>query len=358
MTDRKRGLPSRHVGVALCTLAICAAAQAAAAASNIPNYTLVGSFDAPQGVFDVLPDGRLISLGGANSDTLFVQDAVNASSYSPIGTFTTELPISTFGASFLTAAPDGQTVAIGDGNFTPDASVYTVALADLGAAPAPTARTISPNFAASFAADGSLYITGADPVTFASGVYRAAPGDGASTRVIGGSGGASAGIAIDNGVLYTGNGFDFAPGGSVTGEVRAVSLSQLDALAPGATVDFENDMTPVAQALSASPIAFDPFGNMLLGGGDNATGDLGYAGVIDAARIAAALTGSGFTPGADLELSPDQASAALYSVRFNTATNELLVFANGTAYRYAVPTPGAAGLFALAGLATRRRRRA
>lgn len=320
--------------------------------ASVPNYQLVGSFAAPDGRWDILPDGRLISIGGANGSDIFVQNSVNGSGYSVAGALSTAGGINSFGASFLRVSPGGGTVAVGDGNFDASASVYTFAMSDLGGS-TPTQRIVSPNYEGVFLDDGTLFVTGSDSATFANGVYRLDLTGNTSTLVVHDFGGASAGIATDGTYLYTGNGFSFGSGSSVTGEVRAVLLGDVDGTGP--LVSFESEMIPVARALSAGSLGFDGFGNFLIGGGDF-LGEADFAGVIAGSRIADALAGLGFTPGVDLALSPDPAFADFYSIRFNHATGELLVEANGTVYRY-IPSPSSAALLALGGFAALRRRR-
>jgi DNA-binding beta-propeller fold protein YncE len=59
-------------------------------------------------------------------------------------------------------------------------------------------------------------------------------------------------------------------------------------------------------------------------------------------------------------LTPIDDPSAFYSIRFNPVTDELYVttFGRSTVFVYAIPTPGATALLALAGLAISRRRRA
>ena len=335
-------------------VALGVGAVGASAHASVPNYQLVGSFSAPEGRWDILPDGRLISIGGMNGSEIFVQDSVHGSGYSVAGALSTTGGINSFGASFLRVSPGGGTVAVGDGNFDASASVYTFALSDLGGS-TPTQRIVSPNFDGAFLDDGTLFVTGSDAATFANGVYRLDLTGSTSTLVVDDFGGASGGIATDGTYLYTGNGFGFGTGSSVTGEVRAVLLSSVDGTGP--LVSFESEMAPVARALSGGSLGFDGFGNFLIGGGDGFSGgEADFAGVIAGSRIADALAGLGFTPGVDLALSPDPAFADFYSIRFNHATGELLVAANGTVYRY-IPTPGSGALLALGGFAALRRRR-
>ncbi len=339
---------------ALTALCVGLTAATTTNASTVPPYTLVGSYTAPSGAFDILPDGRLAFIGGAGNE-VFIQDALNAGTYSLAGSIDAAGGIASFGASFFKVSPNGDTVAVGDNNFGANNSVYTFNLSSLGATPAPTQRFITPNFEAAWADATTLFVTGADSATFASGVTRVdTTGTNPVELVINDIGGASAGIAIRDGVLYTGNGFDTNPTGSDVGEVRAVTLADLNA----GPVSFESQMIPVADALSANSLGFDRFGNLLIGGGDTIGGsDIGYAGVIDAGNISDALAGLGFTSGATLELDPVGTGTALYTLRFNTFTDELLVIGDGTVYRYAIPAPGTAILAGVAGLAASRRRR-
>ena len=111
--------------VAVCAIALSAGASHA----SVPAYTLAGSFDAPGSAWSVLADGRLITVD--SSGVIRTQDGVSSSSYSEIGSLDGAL-INSFGASFISVSPDGQTLVIGDGNFG-SASVHSVALADLSA---------------------------------------------------------------------------------------------------------------------------------------------------------------------------------------------------------------------------------
>jgi len=334
-----------------------ASVGAGEAFGGLPAYGLVGQYTAPAGAFDVLPDGRLVALGGVDGRDVLVQDGVNVGSYSVVGSIDTAGAIASFGASFVRVSPDGDTLAVGDNNFGAGNSVYTFSLGDLGVSPAPTERFVTPNFGAAWGDAGTLFVTGADPVSFESGVYRVDVAGGGVDLVVEDIGGASGGVAVRDGVLFTGNGFDTDAGAgtSVTGEVRAVSLGDLS----GGPVSFESGMTAVAEALSAQPLAFDPFGNLLVGGGDSFGGqsDAGYAGVIDGDAIAGALAGGGFMPGADLELDPIGSGGALYSVAFNDATGELLVVSGGTVFRYEIPSPGSALVLGVAGVFAAGRRR-
>lgn len=332
------------------------------AEAAVPPYSLVGSYQLPGlgAAFDVGPDGRLMAaLGGQ----ILAQDSVNGSSWSVVGVLPSEAPISLFGASFLKISPNGQSIAIGDGQFGIDAKVYVTPTASLNPAVAsPVLGIATPNFQAHWRDNGRLLVTGANGPSIVNEITV-----GASTltqrTVVDDIAGASGGVTTDGVYLYTGNGFSFG-GGSATGEVRALSLFAIDGSA--SPLSFENAGIPVAQSLSGSSLGFDGLGNLLIGGGDAFTpgAENGYAAIVDGADIAAALGGGGPASPA-LTLTPSSATHS-YSSQFNPVTNELLVyyfdnssFTTGlTVYRYAVPAPGGALALMLGGALIARRRRA
>lgn len=338
----------RALGAAVVSLCFSSAALAA-----IPPYTLIGSYALPaSGAYAVGSDGRLLVMQGA---TVLRQSALNSASFEVAGSVDASL-ISPFGASFLSLSPDGSTLAIGDGNFSAGASVHFVRVSDLtAAAPAAVRSVVVGNSSAAWLGNSTLFVSGSDPA-FNSQVARVSVTSLTSDVVINGIGGASGGVAVRGGRLYTGNGFTFnAPGlGSQTGDVKAFDLSTFGA----APVNFEASGVTVARALSAASLGFDGLGNLLIGGGDLFTpgGDRGAAVVVDGGAVAAALAGGGVAPAAStLRLSP--AGEVFYGVTWNEATQELLVVGNDTVFRYAVPAPGAAAVFGVVGAANARRRR-
>src|SRR5690606_2060069 len=100
-----------------------------AARADLPNYVQAGSFHLPEGsaAYDVLPDGRVIAVRG---DDILIQDAVNASSFSLLGS----LPAGFIAgeAAFLRVNPSGTHVAIGDNDYTGTQEVGVFALASIG----------------------------------------------------------------------------------------------------------------------------------------------------------------------------------------------------------------------------------
>lgn len=358
MTVQGPGRVVRAGAVAL--LGLCALASAGGA--GVPAYSPAGSFELPAGTsrFDVMPSGRALAIAG---DEFYLQDEFNPSAWGKVGS----LPVGTvasYGASFVRVSPDGGRIAVGDNLFGAGASVYTLDYAALDpGAPSGSVRWELGNTEGYWSDTSTLYVSGADGAL--SAVTRLDVGAGVSRQVVSNIGGASSGVVTDGMWLYAGNAFDYLPGGSETGEVRAVSLASIAGLAPGETVDFELATAPVARALSAASLGFDSLGNLLIGGGDvfGGTNDFGYAAVVDGDAVAAALLGGPVAPdSAELRLTPRTAGDS-YSTVFNAATNELLVsyfdnstFSAGlTVYRYSVPGPGALGVFALAAVARRRR---
>ncbi len=330
------------------------------AEAGVPGYSLVGSYELPASgaAFDVTADGRLLAISGSQ---FLVQDGLNSSSWSVAGYLDGSAPISSFGASFLSLSPDGQTVAIGDNNFGAGASVYLVDTSTLNPiAASPAIGAAAPNYQAHWLNNSTLYITGSGSESVVSEITLT----GATAQVrtaVNDIGGASSGVTSDGEYLYVGNGFSFGPG-SPTGEVRAIPLTSISSAMTPAS--FTNLGTPIAQGLSAESLGFDSFGNMLIGGGDFfGGGEFGFAGVIDGADVAAALVGGPIATASQI-LTPRLATDS-YSVRLNAMTGELLVtfFDNSsfepgaTVYRYAVPAPSAASVAVLVGLLFARRRR-
>jgi hypothetical protein len=329
---------------------LLAAALGAPAAADVPEYQLVGSFPVPAGAWDLMPDGRVAVMDGAQ---IRAQDSLNGSTYSLIGSVD-PAAISSFGASFLRFSPDGSRLAIGDNNFGPGASVLILNVAALSpGAASPYDAVSAPNSDAFWTSSSTLFVNGFGA---SSQLVRVDADALAATTVVENIGQGTGGVVSDGTYLYQGIGFDTSAGGAPTGEVRAFPLADL--LVATAPVDFGAGVL-VADALSGSPLGLDAFGDLLIGGGDFFAGsnDFGYAAVVDADAVALALAGGPVAPdSAELRLSPAGAGAP-YSIAFNEVTQELLVLAEGTAYRYAVPAPAGAVLFAAAGAVALGRRR-
>lgn len=336
-------------------LSVCASGACLAGA---PGYELVGSFRTPtgSGARAITADGRLVVMVG---NEIHLQSAASSSSFAQLGSVDAGL-LNAFGASCLALSPDGASLAIGDGNFGPGANVHFVSWSELSAnAPTAVASIEAASYEAHWAQDGRLYLSGADfSNTFVSVIEGIEGGAPVVTRIIEGIGGASGGVTVRDGTLFTSNGFDFDDSsGSITGDVRAF---ELDAMSRGAAANFETDGTLVASALSGLTLGFDGFGNMLIGGGDFGNpAQFGFASVVSVDAILAALAGLGAATDADEQwLGP--AGSNTHSVIYDGWTEEILVwgFADDVVYRFAIPAPGASalvfGMFAVSG----RRRRA
>lgn len=349
--------PVRSCAALAASLCLHAAAGPALAAPTPPSYSLVGTYAAPSGAWDVRGDGRLISIDA--SGAVLVQDAANASTYTTVGSVPGGLLNG--GASFVSLSPDGSLLAFGDNNFGAGsgASVYVIETSSLSTGGAsPVFGIEAANFGAAWSDDSTLFVSGSESFGAPSHVTRIDTTSLASLTAdvaIANVGGASGGVAIAGGHLLTGNGFDNGPGGSETGTIRAFDLASLT----GPALDFEIDGLLVGRTLSASPLDVDHQGNLLVGGGDFSEGDTGYAGVVAADAIADALAGLGAYDASSVAALSPNGPFDFYAARANHATQEVLVtyFGDPSVYRYAIPAPGAIGVLGLASLAGLRRRR-
>lgn len=355
-----------------------AAAVSAAAASSFVawagaatpfDYVLSRSFQLPAPrpdsggtvLFDALPDGRLLVLNGAE---VSVETGPRSGSFSVLGTIPGFSP--TFGPAFVAVSPDGTRAAAGSNGL---GSVVVFSTAD------PAVRTVFPvqDYDAVWLDDTRLAIANSTSTT---GVQVLDTLSGVVTSVVVNVGGASAGIALDrNGYLYTGNGFDFSPVGSGTGWVKAFpATSWQAALAGGPPLDFEASGIPVVDLLAAASLGFDTFGNLFVGGADffGGSGDVGYAALVSADAVAAALASAGSTPpitpasGSDVMrrfLSPPHTLEAFRAPLwgYNDATGELYLryLQEPTVQVWVVPEPVLGTVLVLpAMLLLRRRKRA
>lgn len=334
------------------------------------SYRTFSSPPVGQGSFLVvgtaLTDGRLLAVTGRS---IFVESAVGSGVFERVADFD---PASLSGTDpgFVTISPDGSTIAVGGGFGRP---VAVFSSASLGTAATPSVLNAGntrfynvDHFDGRFATNTQLALT-AGPFGAPTSVTlldvtspTAAP---ANPTIISNIGGASAGIAFDaSGRLFAGNGFDFGPGGSNTGSIRAFSFSEWNAAAAGGTaLDFETMGTLIGEVLSAGTLSFDAFGNLFIGGGDfGASFDAGYFGVLSAQAIAAALAGGGPVDVSQLSnlarLDPAGTGFAYYAGFFNSLIGELIII-DGTTWHATVPGAWTiAPLGAIALLAGGRRR--
>lgn len=336
-------------------LAFWSAGRAAVAAALVITFTCgngvqgaappleyVGSQGGPGGAFDVLADGRLI---GMNGESVFIETAVGSGQFMDMGSFDAGL-ISEFGASFVSVSPDGSRFVVGDGRFG-GARVYEVALADLNGGSIVHRSHQHENYAATWYDNDRIAISAADPNTFLGEVRILELASGASTRVVS-LDGASGGVAFDaSGNLFTANGYDFIPGGSATGEIRALLAGDIAEVLSGqrGAIEFATSGQFIGQVLSGSDLGFDAAGHLFIGGGDIDRGAYDYFAVAEDAAVQRALAGMGALDWPDLFVDdPDESPFSFYSARYNALTGEWLVASGSSSllYRYApIPAPGA-----------------
>ncbi len=320
-------------------LAVLAAAAssiitpAARADLNVP-YSLVGTFALPSNTYDLLPDGRLISIDPAGN--VAIQNAVNASAYTNVGSIGA-VNSDGFGPAFVAVSPDGSTLAVGNNEFNNTNAVlfFDTAQATTGNA-TPTSSITTPHFAGGWADNQTFYVSGADSATFGTVVNRLDVALGTATTVIDPAGGFSGAVHASGGNLYAGEGD--------TGNVFAFDLATLAAATIPTPI---NTGTHSTTHESAGSIDTDPFGNLIVAGGFYDFGSNTYSG---SAAVIDPLTQD------KLVLTP-AGTGTFYGSYFNHATNELVVTADGTAFVYAIPTPATLAPFTLGLIAIRRRNR-
>lgn len=352
-------LLARRVAIVTALLALTLSGESLAV--GIYDYQPTRSFTLPapnglsggQVLYDPLPDGRLLLLNGA---TVSVETGLKTGNFNTLGNIAGFAP--TFGPTFLAVAPDGTRAVAGTGG-------GTVAVFDTSN-PATVANYSVQDFSGEWIDNRYLAIANAAPT---SGVQVLDTTTSSVKQAITNVGGASAGVAFDAaGNLYTGNAFDFSPGGSGAGWIKEFSAAAWqNALATSTPLDFEASGTPVADLLSAYPIGFDPSGNMFVGGGDffGGSGDYGYAALIDAAAVASALA----VPQASPSITSGSSASVLRKFaspqttidfsqppnwNYNAATGELYLsyaFGDGNVTVYAaVPEPSCLLLAVLCGM--------
>ncbi len=243
-------------------------------------------------MFDVLPDGRIITLAGSN---VYIETAPTSGTFSSTGTLSgADFP--SFGAAFLRVSPDGTRFAVGN-NGGASFSNYKIGVFNVGNL-AGTWFTAA-HYDAAWIDNQRLAITAGDfgSPAFVTVLDTSSPNPSSpdNRTIISGIGGASGGVAFDmSGNLFTGNGFA-GDGPSGTGAIRAFSSSLWEtAYANSTPLNFETQGLLIVDVLSASPLEFDGEGNLLAGGGDfSQSGETDYVAVVRASAIAASLAGQG-----------------------------------------------------------------
>lgn len=314
---------------------VASAAIALNAHADLQTYALVDTYSLPGTTYDLMPDGRLLDI--AADGTVSIQDSINASTYSAVGSIG-QVNSAGFGPAFVSVSPDGATIAVGNNEFDSSNAVlfFDAAAATSGNASA-MSSIITPNFAASWSDNDTIYVSGADGTTFDTTVNRLDMNLGTSTTVLSPAGVFSGGVTVHNGGVYAGDGD--------SGDVYRFDAATLDAaVSPVALTsgDF------IESHESAGSIDFDADGNIIIAGGVFDFGSGGFTG--SAAIFDAFSTDSQvFTPAG-----PD----TFYGAFFNDVTGQLVVTADGTAYVFAVPSPTtAAPLLVALAACTRRRTR-
>jgi hypothetical protein len=332
-----------------------------AVADAFSEYGLTGSFSLPAaGVFDVLADGRLVTLDGA---AVYTEDALGSRTFGLLGTLPdADMPDpQVAGPAFIRVSPNGTRIAVGN-NGGVSWSNFQVGVFSLSGLTGDWFGT--EHYEAEWIDDTHVAMTagGGGPPSIVTALdTSSSPGSPTNPIVVNNIGGYSAGITFDPaGNLYTGNAFD-ADGPSDTGWIKAFAASDwMAALTGGAPADFEASGTLIVDLLSAAALGFDAEGNLHVGGGDlfGSSGDYGYAGLVRSTAVADALGGGGpADPYDPLEVRKfDPTGVSTYDVNYNGVTGELYLRAGGTVYTYEVPEPGALLLILAGALALPLRR--
>jgi len=317
--------------------AVCLSHGRGALADGFPGYQYLHAFNLPAGasVFDVLNDGRLIVLVGAD---VYVETAADSHSFAQTGTLpAADLP--SFGAAFIRVSPTGTKIAIGN-NGGASFSNYQVGTFEVDTLAG--VWFVAGHFDGEWIDNTHIALTAGDfgspSVVTVLDTGSPNPLSPVNTTIIDNIGGASGGIAFDSaGNLYTGNGFQTS-GPSGTGAVKAfLHAAWTAALKGGPPLDFETGGVLVVDVLSASPLAFDRQGNLLVGGGDfSSSTDFDFVALVRPSAVAAALSGHGPADPNDPEqvgqLDPDKANGFnFFSANFDPALGRLYVRDYGSA---------------------------
>ncbi|MEM6333204.1 MAG: PEP-CTERM sorting domain-containing protein [Planctomycetota bacterium] len=316
------------------------------------------SLPANAGGIQVLADGRIAAVRNNATDGVYeilYEDALGSRTFSEVGSFDASL-VASFGPSFVTLSPDGQTLAVGDNVFGTLAEVLffdTSGFSPSGPT-VPSATATVANFDAAWIDNDTLAVTGADASTFtpqAALVDLTNPTVPTVDNVVADAGGASGGVAVDaDGNLYVGDGF-----GSTVGVIRRFTPSQIASALVGGPLDFATEGELVADVLSAASLGFDNEGNLHVGGGDifGTSGDVDYWGLVDAESLATASP-------VVRQFDPIALPFTGYSVVFNPVLEQFYATsgdAPGEVFVYQVPEPATAALIAIGLLGALRRSR-
>ncbi len=323
-------------------------------------YQLAEEFYLPGsgGPFDALDDGRLVAIV---NDEVYVESSAGSRAFELHGSLPSA-DISPFGAAFVRVSPDGTRIAVGNNGGSSASPLYQVGVFDVASLTGDWYA--APHFDAEWIDDRYLAVTaaseGGTSIVTALDIQSADPASPTNPVIINNIGGASGGITFDQlGNLYTGNGYSLA-GSSGTGATKAFEYSTwTEPLSGGPAPDFELEGTLIIDILSASPLALDADGDLIVGGGDfYGSGEGDFVAVVNALIVNRALAGMGPADPADptqvRRLDPDTTSEVnFYSVYYNNAKRELYVkdFGSSRVYVYvdfhAIPAVSTWGLAAL-----------
>ncbi len=343
--------------------AIMCAGAAEARADVFGAYVLDRTVTLPSGVssFDVLPDGRMVAMVNA---TVYAETASGAGTFTALGALAgADIAPGSYATAFMAASPDGTRIAVGNNGGSSLAN-YEVGVFDLATLTGDWFA--AHHYQAAWIDSTSLALTAGtfgSPSEVTALDTASSPAAPVKAVLVTNIGGSSGGVAFDAaGRLYTANGYAGA-GPSATGDIKAFAPADWQsALAGGPALDFEAEGVHVAELLSGQSLGFDGAGNLHVGGGDFAE-DYGFAALVSADGLAAALAGGAPIDASDAgivqQFDPDTANGFnYYDVTYNDATGELLGREGSSVYVYAIPEPAGLLLLGVGLLLASTRRRA
>jgi len=322
--------------VVVALVAVCLTNVASALrADRFDDYTLMG-FYAPasagafQDAFDCLDDGRVIFIA---ANDVFIESSPGSRTFKALGPLTGQgAPVSY--PAFIRVTPDGSLFAVGN-NFD---AVGIFRLRDL--------RGVwyrVDHFDADWLDNRHLVIRAGEVVTLLD--TKSSPEKPVNPILIDNCP-VSAGITFDvDDNLYTGNGFGNGEP-SDTGWIMYFPAKRWRGVLRGdPVIDFEEEGVLVVDLLSATALGFDAEGHLHVGGGDFDTGDLDYAGLVNAGAIADAIAGRGPADPEDPDevrkLDPDSNTPDnWYDVTISAVKRELLIRDGSTSTVYVHGLPG------------------
>jgi hypothetical protein len=234
----------------------------------------------------------------ATGNDVFLQTAFGTPDWLPVAH--TDPEEGSMDPCFLRITPNGERIALGTGLEQP-LYVFPAALLSLETPPilraTPGVRSYQLSYYdAAWRDDRYLFLNAGTSTGSAIFVVDTeSEGPDAIRIAIDAIPGASGGVAFDRqGNLITGNGYDYGPDGSHTGELRIFSAADIASVLTGTPLAYTTDGIVLADnVLSAAFLKVDADNNLLVGGGDafGSTGNKGYAAVIDHLVLSRVLSG-------------------------------------------------------------------